>query len=306
MPAPKLTPKPAVEKLSLAVRKDVRDTYESRREEWESEIATLLGEPIKLNFNPNEVWAYNLDGSSSSAGYTLKSYAEGFIYALKSYVEKYGDEGKAYFLEAVTQSEVTLGVNTLGDKCPVIDSLVKDGVYHILFRHDSLGSNTSSLSDSLVTALEGAPHPGFTISTKNSIATSWDETIEELTEQFVSITGIKDLKLDPNFEANYKALSEDKKVREDWRTNFGEATLAYFQDGLKYQIEYQKFKDDEMLQEGLQEAVEKNTFVLRVVPKTKKTYNEVVIEDGVLYLQTTGEYWWCNTSNVGEGLLDIL
>lgn len=49
-----------------------------------------------------------------------------------------------------------------------------------------------------------------------------------------------------------------------------------------------------MLQEGLQEIVESKTFKVRVLPKTNST-TETVIEDGVVYLQTSPERWGYNS-----------
>ncbi|KAG6809370.1 hypothetical protein H0H93_015861 [Arthromyces matolae] len=114
-PAP-FVPKPAIEKLPLAVRKDIRDNYDSEVEEFETTISGLLDTTFHLKVNPNEVWAYNPPDSSYSAGRVLKGYIEGFIDALKWYVETYGDEGKAHFNEAVTQSELSINANELGDK----------------------------------------------------------------------------------------------------------------------------------------------------------------------------------------------
>ena len=57
-------------------------------------------------------------------------------------------------------------------------------------------------------------------------------------------------------------------------------------DGLKYQLERQGFKGDDMLQEGLAEVVTSKTFKLRIVPSTKNnTTNEVVIENNIVYIQ---------------------
>lgn len=50
------------------------------------------------------------------------------------------------------------------------------------------------------------------------------------------------------------------------------------------------FKEDDMLQEGLQEIVETKTFKVRVVPKTNST-TETVVEDGVVYLQCAADRW---------------
>lgn len=53
-----------------------------------------------------------------------------------------------------------------------------------------------------------------------------------------------------------------------------------------YNLKYAGFKDDDMLQEGLAEAVPSKTIKFRVVKALKKgPRNEAEIEDGVLYLQ---------------------
>jgi hypothetical protein len=72
-------------------------------------------------------------------------------------------------------------------------------------------------------------------------------------------------------------------------------------------LERNGFKDDVMLQEGFQEGVSKNEIAVRVVSKlVKGTYNEAVIEDGVLYLQMTPDNWWVNVGDIGSKILDIL
>jgi hypothetical protein len=55
MPKYTFTPKPALEKLPLAVRKDIRDNFEPKKEELETAISNLLGTPFKINFNFNAV-----------------------------------------------------------------------------------------------------------------------------------------------------------------------------------------------------------------------------------------------------------
>ncbi len=217
--------------------------------------------------------------------YISLSYTEGFISALKYFLDKYESDGKDYFNAAVTQSELSIGVNTLGDKAPYITSEIKEGVYWILFKPDSLGTNTSSLGDSLLAAVNIAPGFVFSLEAKHSIDETWEEEYEDLTKEITELTGIPDVKLDPNFEENFKALNVQTDRR--WYTSFGAATLAYFKDGLKYQLGRAGFKGDDMLQEGLQEVLTEKAFVLRVVPKTKKTYNETVLENGTLYLQVS-------------------
>ena len=84
------------------------------------------------------------------------------------------------------------------------------------------------------------------------------------------------------------------------------STLEYFKY-LVDQLESQGFAKDEMLQEGYQEVVDKNEIGLRVVDKLQKgTYNECVFENGVLYMQTTPEYWTSNMRDAGAKIVDML
>ncbi|KAK7022929.1 hypothetical protein VNI00_016819 [Paramarasmius palmivorus] len=302
--APAFTPKEPIEKLPLAVRKDVRDKYENEKEGFEKTISELLGTPFKLNLNPNEIWAYSTD-SNGSAGGILAGYVNGFIYNLKRFVEKFGDEGKTHFNDAVSESELRVGVNPLGDKADYIDCAVKDGVFWILFKHDSLGCNQDYIYDAMLAAIEAVARDGLSLRAKRDIDESWEEKIDDLKEEIATITAIPDIVLDPNFEENFKALKAAQKADDRWQETFGRATFDYF-ESLKSQLERQGFKGDDMLQEGLQEGMPAKKFVLRILPKIGKSYNEIVIEDGTGYLQTTPENWWVNVSDAGEGLVNLL
>lgn len=53
--------------------------------------------------------------------------------------------------------------------------------------------------------------------------------------------------------------------------------------------------------------MEKNEIQLRIVDKLiKKTYHEVLVENGVLILQTISKYWGTNTTSVGEEVINLL
>jgi hypothetical protein len=257
-----------------------------------------------INFNVNEVWAY-ADSSSTEAGNNLVGYVEGFISALDSYLEKYGDDGKKHFNEAVTQSELTLAVNEIGDDAPAIDAEVKGGVFRILFSHTRFGLWQSYLSESFLKAIEGAPREGFSLVAKHSIEEEYMPEAEDLTKEIADILAMPDVILDPNWDENYAILNT--KDDKSWQSTFGQATLAYFQEGLKAELENKGFKDDDMLQEGFAEAIPSKTIRVRAMKELKsgKT-NEPVIEDGVLYLQANIDRWGSWASYVAEGLLELL
>ncbi|KAJ7911482.1 hypothetical protein B0H13DRAFT_1875765 [Mycena leptocephala] len=303
------TPKPALEKLPLAVRKDSKfisfdlSKILANIPHSPRQISKLLGTSFTLAISPNEVVAYVKEDSRVSIGGMFTSYVNGFISALKSYLEKYGDDGKAHFNAAVSKAQLSVNVSFLksqletvsqsfikvdeqGDSAPTISADVKEGVYRILFNHERVGYNMSSQNDWILPAIEAVPSGGFSLQAKTSIEKDYNDQIGDLQKEIAEITGIKDVVLDPNFEENYQALLALPDTK--WHANFGKVHFAYF-DGLKRQLESQGFKKDEMLQEGLQEVLESKTFKIRIVKKTTndKT-NEAVIEDGVVYLQVSG------------------
>lgn len=62
----------------------VRDNYESKKVEYETEIAGLLGFPVKINIDVNAVWAYAQDMGASQAGSTFTGSAR-FLYEAYAY-----------------------------------------------------------------------------------------------------------------------------------------------------------------------------------------------------------------------------
>ncbi|PPQ84755.1 hypothetical protein CVT24_002669 [Panaeolus cyanescens] len=95
----KFVPKPPLEKLSLATRKDVRDNFESKKKEWEIQATEITGAQIAIKFDANTVLAYMPD--TTNAGSMLACYVEGFIEAADRFINTYGDLGKEYFKSAV-------------------------------------------------------------------------------------------------------------------------------------------------------------------------------------------------------------
>ncbi|KAF8216608.1 hypothetical protein K438DRAFT_1953521 [Mycena galopus ATCC 62051] len=291
------TPKPALSKLPLAARKDLRDNFEAKLEGFQDQIKNLLGLPsFTININAAEVWAYAPEENTAAGGY-FAGYVEGFISALEALVSKYGENGKTYFNEAV---------NPLGDSGPTITSDVFEGVYRILFRHTQLGFNQTWQHDLILPAVESVPREDFSLSAKHSIENEYEGEVEPLQQEINKLCGA-DFILDPNFEENYKVLRDagDKVPVQGWQSQIGGTALRYFK-GLKWQLERQGFKDDDdLLQEGIQEAIEGRTFRIRVVPTMEKT-NQTVIEENIVMLQCPPNRWGFNTTEMGQELLSLL
>ena len=197
---------------------------------------------------------------------------------------------------------------------------ISNGSLRILFATKYLSYNISQATEDIAQAVNAAGIASSSASggepmdfdAKSSIRSDYEPQIGEVQAKLQKILAMPVLTLTPNFEHNFAAVSKHAKaggssdlVRE-WQKRFGHFTLSYF-DGLAHQLENAGFGKDEMLQEGLQEAVEKNEIQLRVVDKlAKKTYHDCSIENGVLVVQTVPRWWGTNTSQVGEDTMDLL
>ena len=128
--------------------------------------------------------------------------------------------------------------------------------------------------------------------------------------------------LDPDFDALGAKLKGGKDVRDDWETNLGSFALSYFESFLDV-LEREKFAEDELLREGLEEGVPKGVVHLRIVDELKEGYNEILLDDGALViqvifrsrnflgrdansLQTTPDKWGTNINYAAQKLVDIL
>ena len=195
---------------------------------------------------------------------------------------------------------------------------VLDGKLRILFVEKNLGTNIDYCcqEETLFKALNAAPSDrSLSFSARTGIRSDYDPKIAEIQHSIAELLGKADeeVKLSPNFEDTFSKLSDlaaDKKkrssLREDWQVYLGLFTLKYF-EGLAYQMKHLKVGEDEMVQEGFLEAVSRNEIAFRIVEKLKyDSYCEVVIEDGVLYLQCKPETWGTNIDNVASKLIDQL
>jgi hypothetical protein len=129
-------PLPPVDKLPLAVRKNVRDEFENNKEEWQDQLKEILGTEWKIEINPLAIYPYAEDEyPKTRLGTCLKSYAEGVVYKLKYFLSTYGDEGKKEINEVCFAHTVDMVADERDKKkiCSYTDCTVKDGVLTILF-----------------------------------------------------------------------------------------------------------------------------------------------------------------------------
>ncbi|KAK0657020.1 hypothetical protein B0T16DRAFT_50502 [Cercophora newfieldiana] len=308
---------PPAEKLSLALRKNVRDEWDNNKADLEKQLSDVLGEPWTIEVNPLAIWPYHNDGyAKESLGSCIKAYVEGAIYQVKYLTGRY-DSLAAEINEIANAKVLTLDADeSEPSRFSYSGADVAEGKLRMLFNPKSLGVNIDySLQEAnLFAALNGAPtEKPISFQARLSIRSDYEPTIAATQHQLAEILGKSDdeIKITPNFEDTFAKLAAYKKtkgsdLRDDWETCLGSFTLKYL-EGLVWQMKSQKFNDDEMLQEGFIEAVPSLEFVFRIVDKLKTgTYGEVEISDGKLYIQAPAERWGTNVDYIAEKLIDLL
>ncbi|KAK1724777.1 uncharacterized protein BDZ83DRAFT_577858 [Colletotrichum acutatum] len=314
---------PPAEKLPLALRKNIRDDWENKKEDLQKQLSDVLGAEWTLkDINPNALYPYAQDGyAKESLGSCIEQYVSEAIYNLKSFAERYGEDGKSE-LNSICHARslaIDLDDRPKGERVSYCGVLVKEGgVLAIVFSEGNLGTNISSAVETqgLLAALNAAPAaPGsvavMSFAARNAVRQDYDPQIEETRMSLADMLERPDIALCPNFETNFEkmkaaAATKGSEVRSDWEANFGLFTRMYF-EGLRSQMRYQKFDDDDMLREGFNEAAEKGQIHFRIVDKMAyATYGEVVLEDGLICLQTQAHNFGTNVDYAAEKLLDQL
>ncbi|EGY21980.1 hypothetical protein VD0002_g1937 [Verticillium dahliae] len=306
---------PPAEKLSLVLRKNIRDEWDNKKSDYEKQLSDLLGETWTIDINPNAIWPYHNDGyAKESVGSCIKDYVEGVIWQIKYQAERYPHLTEE--INTIASAHI-LGMD-VEDAEPKTFSYgsvgVQDGKLMILFRPDALGSNISyaAQEDQLFPALNAVPSDApLSFLARHSIKTEYDAKIDAVQKSIATQIAKPDIKLIPNFEASFATLktaaaAKGSEVRDDWEKQLGYLIEQYF-EGLDWQLKNMKIEEDDLIQEGFNEAVEKGELVFRLVDTLKYgSYGEVVIEDGTLYLQALPSTFGSNVSYAAEKLVDQL
>lgn len=187
---------------------------------------------------------------------------------------------------------------------------IESGILRLLFHPNNLGTNINAVADDLPNVLSSAPQPAgapsLSFAARHSIATEYDPKIGALLSKAQTALQNPNLKFEPGFEELGKMLKVGKDVRDDWEHNLGAFARGYFESFTDV-LERNKFGDDELLREGFEEGVEKGAVKLRIVEKlVKGSYNEILLEEGTIVMQTTPQNWGTNIYDTAAKLVDIL
>jgi hypothetical protein len=267
----------------------VRDSWESVKDNLCGKISTLLGETYTAEVNMNALYAYAEDSSygKNTPGELTKRYYEGFIYQLERFLTACGDDGKQSFNECVSAKKISLEIDE-SVSVGYCGCDIKDGRFRILSGPTYLGTNIDDACMYILKAVEAAEAAsgagGLSVGAKANVKDSVDKKFPGLEKELSEILGTK-ITLDANLEANYKKNKTESGFNDG---TLGDATVAYF-EGFKYQLEYLKFKGDEMMQEAFQDQCAKSIIQLEVVdklsPSSYTNYNDVIFEDGICKMQ---------------------
>jgi len=244
-------------------------------------------------------------------------YVSGALESLEQFVDDYGEDGKSELNTLASSHTITMDV-TSKSGISYTDCEIVGGILRILFVKDALGHNIRDSLENLTEAINQAgissDDASLDFNARSSIKIDYEPKIGAVQAKFHTILATPTFDLEPNFEHNYAALlayNKNKKSPQfghrDWQKKLGQLTLNYFSAFVET-MEDKGWGDDEMVREGVTEAVEKNQIALRIVSKLSagKLYNECVVEHGVLYIQTTAENWGTNISDPANELLDIV
>jgi hypothetical protein len=247
---------------------------------------------------------------------------------VEDYLRTHGDSGKEELNSVGSAHTITMVASTTV-KYSGCD--FESGTLRLLFNPGELGCNIDDAFSKLAAAVNDAPResvPALSFAVRHNISKTYTPQIADVLAEAAKILENPDLKFEPDFEGIYKGLKNGgSDVRSDWEANLGEFTVLYFK-GFLYTINRDNFSSDEMLREGLAEAIPAGVIKLRVVDKLSSGYNEILIEDDALViqvsfrpfrksktleniakrnqLQTTPDNWGVNIDDATSKLIDLL
>lgn len=251
-------------------------------------------------------------------------YITSAISRLRTWIHETGPPGQSELNRLATTHSITID-STTNPEITYCACAIANGQLRILFAKDRLSYNVNDALANLQDAVnaagveaagpEGANELDF--NAKRSIRDDYDAKIEAVSEKLKKILALPVLTLVPNFSTNFATITTSElkaKKRggqgalwdQEWQKRFGALTLQYFSEFADH-LEYLGFANDDMLQEGFREGVERGEIAVRVVEGLERgTYNECVVEEGVVVLKTKPEYWGTNVGQAGEGVMDLL
>lgn len=313
--APKWTPLEPVEKLSLAVRKNVRDNFEAHRVEHEEALAGYFGvEKFTITVDVNKVFAYTESSGygKDNIGYLINEYYSSLVNAVRDYTNQGKDEeAKEVLRKVVPKHSSTIDAT---DKVSYCGLDIVDGELRVVFNYKYLGSNISSVGEKIASvvdqALDALGENELPIVARRSIQKNITEKLPEWQELTQELFG-KEYKFEFDVRAALDKLSQFPDDISWFKDRINEAVPSfiggYFEAVLR-NLKDLNFGKDDMLQEAFLDATGSQIIRFEVVDKLAKgkSYNDAVFVDGELRLQAAPKNFASNISDIGRDLVDKL
>lgn len=208
---------------------------------------------------------------------------------LKDFITQQGDGAKSEINSLAPNHKLVLTADDANQtKYTTCD--FKDGNFRIVFHEDQFGrwqSDAFQDISKVVDKASAASSGPLSLVARSAIEKQYNPEIDAVQKEMATVLNLPDVILNPNFEANAGVLAGNKDVR-PWQATFGQQTLKHFQEMIEG-LKKAKFHEDDMLQEGLTEALESKEFSLNIVKKleTKETWNEILLKDGKVILNVS-------------------
>lgn len=203
--------------LVVANNPRVRDEFEAKKPEFEEKLSNLLGQPWTISANMNLIYANVSDESyQSRVGSCVSWYIEPMIQNFEAFIRNYGDDGKEELNSIVTSHAIEFGPQDTTD-FRYGGLYVDGGVLKLVYEAPkcfatNVGDVSAKLGEALKKASSSAGGKAFNVMARNNVKENYTNKIDEVQEQIGALVGVKDIKLNPNFEQNAEALSKHEKV----------------------------------------------------------------------------------------------
>jgi len=285
-------------KLSLEVRKNIRDEWDPKQESLRQGIKASTGVDWQIEIDWNAVYSSinEKNNFKNRPGNAAFNTIQGFI---KNTTKQLEDTlVKDAFLQAVPKKTIVYAVQpklTQGGYC---DILFLDGMLALHSKSDAMCTNINDIGQNLINLI---PSPEkLTWVQKKNIRDEWEKKRENIEKILKAATDC-----DWKFELNWENILELVPDNNTYKKRPGYFVFESI-NGLSNHIS-KKCKDS-MVKEALLDAVTKRTITYKVLPQNevKGSLFDVKIEDGMIAICVKPDRICTNVGEIGQNLEKLL
>lgn len=288
----------AESKLSLDVRKNIRDEWDNKKDTIKEKMKTSTGVDweIEIDWNAVHTAIDEKNSFKGRPGYAAFSTINGFVSNTAKQLED--PLVKGAFLEAVPKRTIVYGVQPKLVQSGYCDVVFTDGMLGLHSKNDKMCTNIQDIGQNLISLI---PTVGkLTWVQKKNIRDDWEKKRENIEKGLKDATGV-----DWKFELNWEKILEPIPENNQYKKRPGYFVYESI-NGLLTHIT-KKCKDN-MVKEALLEGVPKKTITYKVLPQkeVKGSIFDLKIEDGMLAICVKDDRVCTNVGQIGENLEKIL